>query len=81
MNEQLYEACRKSICVITPDGKLLNRGPAVIFIMGELGYNWTRLGLVPPVIYCVNFGYDRVANNRKMFSKFLFTKERNKAEE
>ena len=81
MNEVLYEECQKSICVVTTGGKVLNRGRAVIHIFSKIGYGWSKLGLVPPLIYLVDLGYMFVARNRFFFSRFLFTKERKLDEE
>ena len=76
MNDALYAECQKSICVVTTKGEVLNRGRAVIHIFSRIGYGWSKLGLVPPLIFFVDIGYMLVAKNRRFFSKFLFTKER-----
>ena len=76
MNDVLYEECKKSIYVVTREGKMLNRGRAVIHIFSAIGYGWMKLALVPPLIYFVDIGYMFVARNRRFFSKFLFTEER-----
>jgi predicted DCC family thiol-disulfide oxidoreductase YuxK len=77
MTPHLYEACRKSVHVITPDGRILNAGRASLFILEKIGYpHWLiRPFCWPPLGWFAELGYHIVAANRPFFDRFLFRKK------
>lgn len=77
MTPQLYEACRKSLHVITTDKRILRAGRAVMFILEAIGYPaWlVRPFTWPPLVWFTELGYQIVARNRSFFSRFLFTRD------
>jgi hypothetical protein len=76
MTPALRAACDKAIHVLTPDGKLLRAGRAALYIFAAIGYStFAKIFSIPPLLWATELGYWLVANNRKFFSKFLFTKE------
>ena len=46
-----------------------------MFIYDELGYPLVAMGRRRPFIWGLDVGYDVMANNRKVFSKFFFRNE------
>ena len=81
MSDSLRIACSTSVHVITTEGVILNRGRAVIFIFDTIGYSWTRIGMIPPLIYFANAMYWIVAKNRPFFARFLFNREHYESDE
>ncbi len=77
MTPELYAACTKAAHVITAEGRILKAGRAGLFILEEIGYPaWlVRPFTWPPLVWFTEIGYYLVANNRHIFSKFLFTRE------
>ena len=77
MTPQLYRACQRAVHVITAQGGVIKAGRAGMFILEELGYpRWlVRPFIWPPLVWFTELGYRVVANNRSLFSKFLFTRE------
>ena len=77
MTPGLYEACKKALHIVGPEGELVRAGRAGIFILEKLGYPlWlVRPFTWPPLVWFTELGYWLVANNRMFFSKFMFTKE------
>jgi predicted DCC family thiol-disulfide oxidoreductase YuxK len=77
MTPQLYEACQQAAHVITADGRIIKAGRAGMFVLEELGYpRWlVRPFTWFPLLWLTELGYRIVANNRPLFSKFLFTQE------
>lgn len=76
MTPALQAACERAIHVITPDGRTLRAGRAVLHVLALLGY--PRLAAVlslPPMLALVEYAYRTVSNNRPFFARFLFTKE------
>ena len=76
MTPELYQACIRSVHVITSDGKTLKAGQAAMYILEEIGYpRWlVRPFTWPPLVWFTELGYRIVERNRPFFSKFLFTK-------
>lgn len=77
MTPQLRRACRRSVHVVTPDGRVLKAGRAALYVLGAVG--WPKppvqlLGL-PPLIWLVEIAYRLVANNRILLSRFVFRDE------
>jgi len=73
MTEALREDCRAALQVLTTKGEIFGAGKAVGFVLREVGYqrlgrilNWRWLSPV------VEWGYRRVANNRKWLGRLLF---------
>ena len=77
MTPRLYEACQRAVHVITADGRVIEAGRAVMFVLEEIGYpRWlVRPFTWPPLAWLTELGYWLVANNRPFFSKFLFTRQ------
>ncbi len=77
MTPDLYEACKQAVHIITPTGEVIKAGRAGLFILEKVGYPRWLVGLLrlPPAVWFVEWGYKRIANNRNLFAKFLFTSE------
>lgn len=77
MTPQLYEACRQAVHVITADGRLIKAGRAGLFILAEIGYpHWVVCPFTrPPLVWLTELGYRLIADNRRLFSQFLFSRE------
>ena len=71
MTPELREACARSAHVITREGVVLNAGRGTLFILRQLGWGWTWLLSVPPLIWLVELGYAIFARNRVFFFRFL----------
>jgi len=71
MTPELRKACARSAHVITRDGVVLNTGRAVLFILYHLGWRWTWVFSVPPLIWPVDLGYAIFVRNRAFFFRFL----------
>jgi predicted DCC family thiol-disulfide oxidoreductase YuxK len=60
-----------TVYVLTDDGRLLQKGRAIFFVLRQLGLPWslvTVFAILPTVV--IDWFYDRVANNRyRMFGK------------
>jgi predicted DCC family thiol-disulfide oxidoreductase YuxK len=76
MTPALRDACERAVHVIKADGTVLRAGRAALFIFEELGWGWiARLLALPPFIWAVELGYRVIANNRRLFSRFMFRRE------
>ncbi len=71
MTPELREACARSAHVITNDGPILNGGRGTIFILRLLGWRWTWILGVPPLIWPVEIGYAIFARNRHFFFRLI----------
>lgn len=74
MTPQLYEACKRAVHIITPEGRVIKAGRAGMFILEEIGYpKWLVRPLTwPPLVWFTELGYRLIADNRGVFSKFMF---------
>ena len=73
----LREACKSALHVIKADGKVIRAGRAMMFCGTFTRFSgWARLGMWPIFLPFVELGYKFIANNRMLFSKFLFKTER-----
>ena len=73
MTAELREACARAVHVVTPDGRVLRGGRAVLYVLGRLGHpRLAGLLSVPPLVWGVGLGYWLVARNRQLFSRLLF---------
>ena len=77
MTPELYEACKSAIHVVTADGWIIRAGRGAMFILEEIGYpKWLIRPLTwPPLVWFTELGYALIANNRRFFSRFMFTGE------
>lgn len=76
MTPALRVACEQAVHVVKTDGTILLAGRATLFMLSEIGYgSWTRLLLLPPFIWFVEWGYRLMANHRDFFANFLFTRD------
>lgn len=76
MTDEMRAACAKAIHVVTPDGRVLRAGRAAMLVLRLIG--WDKTGAIlswPPMVWGVELGYWIVANNRRFFARFLFTRE------
>ncbi|MEZ4270278.1 MAG: DCC1-like thiol-disulfide oxidoreductase family protein [Myxococcota bacterium] len=76
MTPELRLACARALHVLTIEGRTLRAGAACLFLLKHIG--WPRLAgflALPPMIWFVELGYWCVARNRRIFSRFMFTKE------
>lgn len=71
MTPELRNACAASAHVITTDGEILNGGRAALFILQMLGWRWTRIFSVPPLIWPVEVGYRLFVRNRSVLFPIL----------
>ncbi len=71
MTPELRKACARSTHVITSDGVILNAGRGTMFILRQLGWRWTWVLSVPPLIWLVEVGYAIFARNRPFFFRFF----------
>ncbi len=72
MSRELETACAEAVHIITPDGRVLRAGRAVLFALSALGYRRsTRLLLTPPFIWLVEIGYRLVADNRHHLTRWI----------
>ncbi len=71
---ELRERCERAVHVITPDGRILSAGRAMLFVLQTIGWGGRLPHILsyPPFIYLVELGYAIVARNRGFFSRFLF---------
>jgi predicted DCC family thiol-disulfide oxidoreductase YuxK len=76
MTPALYEACKRAIHVVRPDGSVLRAGRGVLYVLARIGWHpWlVRFASWPPMIWFVELGYYVVAHNRVFFSKLMFKK-------
>lgn len=60
-----------TVYVLTEDGRLLQKGRAILFVMAELGLPWSLTRLFAPLpTRVLDWFYDRVARNRyRLFGK------------
>ncbi|MGO9063290.1 MAG: thiol-disulfide oxidoreductase DCC family protein [Myxococcaceae bacterium] len=73
MTAELREACARAVHVVTPEGRVLRGGRAVLYVLGRLGHpRLARLLGLPPLVWAVGLGYWLVARNRQLFSRVLF---------
>ncbi len=72
MTPALYEACKRAMHVVTPDGRLLRGGQGCLHILHVLGYRYIAAVLgIWPLSWFVNLGYDLVARNRYVFARWF----------
>jgi hypothetical protein len=73
MTDELRAACARALHVVRMDGTVLRAGRASMYILGHIGWpRIARLLTYRPMIWFVELGYYIVANNRKLFSRFMF---------
>ena len=76
MTEDLREACKTAIHVMTTDGRLLRGGAAAAFLLGQLGYRRLSWLLTrPPGSWLMRLGYLILSRNRRFFARFMFRSE------
>ena len=76
MTPRLRRACARAVHVITPEGRVLRAGRAVLCTLEQVGWRRTAAILsTPPLIWAVEIGYRVVADIRSFFSRFLFRDE------
>jgi predicted DCC family thiol-disulfide oxidoreductase YuxK len=76
MTPRLRRACARAVHVVTPEGRVLRAGRAVLYLVGVSGWPevvWL-LGL-PPLIWLIEIAYRIVAENRPLFGRFLLRDE------
>lgn len=62
--------------MITADGRVYEGARALLFVGGRIGFGWiTWAGWIPPNVWLLQAGYRFMANNRKLFARFLFRSE------
>lgn len=72
MTPELREACTRAAHVITPSGRVLRGGRAVLFILHGLGYRRAaRLLALRPGVWAVEGGYRLVAANRALVGRIF----------
>ncbi len=74
---ELFEACRRSVYVLLPDGRVLNRAPACFAILEHAAFpapfkGWLLgLGRLGPSLWLLNRLYDFVASHRRFASRIF----------
>jgi len=77
MTQELRAACRRSVHVLTTDGKRLCAGRASLFVLKETGNRrLAALFSLPPLVWLVEAGYWVVARNRSRLSWLIFPPNR-----
>ena len=70
--EDLRLECEGAVHVVTPSGRTLRAGRAVLFILYGLGYRRTaRVFARAPLLWAVELGYRIVASNRSVAAWLL----------
>ncbi len=69
----LRAACSQAVHIITPEGRILRAGRAVLVALDVLGWHaLARILSRRPLIWLVEWGYRLVAGHRGFFGRFLF---------
>jgi predicted DCC family thiol-disulfide oxidoreductase YuxK len=77
MTPELAADCARALYVIRPDGTRLRAGRAILHMVDVIGHHRIAGVLAwPPFVWLVEVAYWIVARNRHVFSRFLFTSER-----
>lgn len=72
MTPALYAAAEEAVQVITPDGRRLEAGRAVLYVLAAIGCRrLAALGQAWPFIWAIEWGYWLVARHRSWFSGWL----------
>ena len=65
ISEELRRACARAVHVVTPAGRTLRAGKAILFVLNGLGYRrMARILARAPLLWVVEAGYVVVATNR-----------------
>ena len=76
MTPALAAACARALYVVHPDGSTTRAGRAILYMLGVIGHpRLARVLAWPPLIWLVEIAYWLVARNRRLASRFLFTRE------
>lgn len=73
----LYEACKRSVHVLLPDGTVLQHAPACLYILEHSSFpaplRWLALRVagLPLVMPLLNLGYTFVASHRRPVSRIF----------
>jgi predicted DCC family thiol-disulfide oxidoreductase YuxK len=83
MTPRLRQQAERAVQVITPEGRQISGGRAVLYVLQQVGWHpWlVRFASRWPLVWGVELGYRLVARNRALFSRFLFRRrgdQRNK---
>lgn len=73
MTPARYEACKRAIHVIMPDGRVLRAGRAAMELLKVMGLRTLgTIGSFPPMIWFIELGYWLIARNRsRVYRWFL----------
>ena len=70
IDQALRARCERALHIVTPSGRVLDGGKAVLFIAQGLGYRRSaRILARRPLFWMVEYGYRLVANNRGRISR------------
>lgn len=74
MTPALLDESRRSMIVVTSDGRQVFGGKAVLHVLEQVGWHPRLMKILgkPPFAWAVAAGYRIVANNRQFFSRLLF---------
>jgi predicted DCC family thiol-disulfide oxidoreductase YuxK len=72
MTAALFEACKRALHVVRPDGSTVRAGRATLLILELLGFRTARVLTHAPFVWMVECVYRIVASNRRFFSAFFF---------
>ena len=76
MTPALAAECARALYIVHPDGTMTRAGRAILYMLGVVGFpRIARVLAWPPLIWLVEIAYWIVARNRKLASRFLFTRE------
>lgn len=74
MTDDLRRVSRRSMIVVTNDGRQYVGGQGVLFVLETVGWHPTtmRIAARRPFVWVIDAGYRLVAANRQFFSRFFF---------
>lgn len=74
MTAALYARAERAVQVLAVDGRRLEAGRAVLFVLEQIGWHprFMLLAQRRPFVWAVELGYRLVARNRGFFGRFLF---------
>lgn len=77
MTAELRAACAWAVHVVTPSGRVLRGGRAVLFVVHGLGYRrFARMLARRPLVWLVEGGYRVVAANRGLIERMIASRSR-----
>lgn len=78
MTPEIQISAARAMQVISRDGRLIEGGRAVLFVLEQVGWHprLMRLAAKRPVVWIVDAVYRVIADHRQFFSKLFFKSPR-----